>query len=173
MNKMLKVIFPYSYVHSFTPGQMHDHFVKIFNELRDAQVIPGGRPENLKSASQDMSQFDRGVHQGISEVYRSFMVQLTPEVSELLCLNKQLKEYGVPADNIKRYVTAILATCGLIDQTVATYFPGIGISQELNTPTQRKLLRKYIKGSQIDTGCNICLNDFIVVTASCTTTGSW
>ena len=115
MNKTLKVIFPDSYIHSFSPGEMHDHFVRIFNELRDAQAIPGDRPENLKSASQDMSQFDRGVHQGISEVYRFFMKQIDTEIADLLCLNKQLRDLEVPIDNIRNYAVAVIATCGLID----------------------------------------------------------
>lgn len=40
VNKMMKIIFPYSYIHSFTPEEMHDHFIKVFSELRDRGVIP-------------------------------------------------------------------------------------------------------------------------------------
>jgi len=62
VNKMLKIIFPYSYVHSFTPSQMHEHFQKIYSQLRDAGALPGRNQENLRSGSQDFSQFDRGLH---------------------------------------------------------------------------------------------------------------
>jgi len=110
---------------------MHDHFTKIFSELRDAGVIG---EDGLRSASQDFSQFDRGLHQGITEVFRWFMKQITPEVQELLVNNKQLKALQIPEANIRNYVAVTFAICGLMNQTVATHFPGLNLPENLVTP---------------------------------------
>jgi len=48
-------------------------------------------------------------------LYRWFMIQITPEVSDLITLNKQLQDYGVSAENARHYVAVTLAACGLID----------------------------------------------------------
>jgi len=66
--KMMKILFPSSFIHSLTPEQMVDKYHEVTDVLKQNNVFDG-----MKCASSDFSAFDQSMHQGITSIFRWFM----------------------------------------------------------------------------------------------------